>query len=270
MGDGITPPDRGARRRVIWFVDNTVSLHSFIKGRASHAALDRAISMAKFLQARTRLGTVSGQGARARAGSAQGHARVSIWMEFVDSEGNWADGISRDLGEDAFARAHGFHTASMQARPPTHAAPPGYRVSARGGRLTRACGPPRRSKLGAWHGRWPSRQLTRPPPARHQWHRTLAAHETAATAFLHCQTVPAGRISVGERGVGPGSSVGGLGHALLPLGMRWGRGPGGTSAWACDRASGGVGGTPSPIATPLSPTPVGPRFLIASDSGWVG
>ena len=67
MGDGITPPDRGARRRVIWFVDNTVSLHSFIKGRASHAALDRAISMAKFLQARTRLGTVWGRGARARA-----------------------------------------------------------------------------------------------------------------------------------------------------------------------------------------------------------
>ena len=102
---------------MIWFVDNTVSLHSFIKGRASHAALDRAISMAKFLQARTRLGTVWGRGgARARAGSAQGHARVSIWMEFVDSGGNWADGISRDLGEDAFARAHGFHTANMQAR----------------------------------------------------------------------------------------------------------------------------------------------------------
>ena len=270
MGDGITPPDRGARRRVIWFVDNTVSLHSFIKGRASHAALDRAISMAKFLQARTRLGTVSGQGARARAGSAQGHARVSIWMEFVDSEGNWADGISRDLGEDAFARAHGFHTASMQARPPTHAAPPGHRASARGGRLTRACGPPRRSKLGAWHGRWPNRQLTRPPPARHQWHRTLAAHETAATAFVHCQAVPASRISVGVA-------------RSRSREQRWG-------AWTCPAASGhevgprarrdislglrprlwGVGGTPSPIATPLSPTPVGPRFLIASDSGWVG
>ena len=46
-------------------------------------------------------------------------------MEFVDSGGNWSDGISRDLGEDAFARAHGFHIAKMQARPATHAAPPG-------------------------------------------------------------------------------------------------------------------------------------------------
>ena len=198
--------------------------------------------------------------ARARGGSTQGHARVSIWMEFVDSGGNWADGISRDLGEDAFARAHGFHIASMQARPPTHAAPQGHRVSARGGRLTRACGPPRRSKLGAWHGRWPSRQLTRPPPARHQWHRTLAAHESAAAAFLHCQTVPAGRISVGERGVGPGSSVGGLGHALLPLGMRRGRGPGGAQAWARGCALGGLGGHRPPLLL-SSPQPhVGPGF----------
>ena len=46
-------------------------------------------------------------------------------MEFVDSGGNWSDGISRDLGEGAFARAHGFHIAKMQARPATHAAPPG-------------------------------------------------------------------------------------------------------------------------------------------------
>ena len=104
---------RAAResRRILWFVDNTVAMHSFIKGRASHAALDRAISMAKFLQA----GHESGWRRASAPPLTQGHARVGIWMEFVDSGGNWSDGISRELGEDVFAREQGFHTASMEA-----------------------------------------------------------------------------------------------------------------------------------------------------------
>ena len=104
---------RAAResRRILWFVDNTVAMHSFIKGRASHAALDRAISIAKFLQA----GHESGWRRASAPPLTQGHARVSIWMEFVDSGGNWSDGISRELGEDVFAREQGFHTASMEA-----------------------------------------------------------------------------------------------------------------------------------------------------------
>ena len=78
---------------------------------ASHAALDRAISMAKFLQA----GHESGWRRASAPPLTQGHARVSVWMEFVDSGGNWSDGISRELGEDVFAREQGFHTASMEA-----------------------------------------------------------------------------------------------------------------------------------------------------------
>ena len=226
--------------------------------------------MAKFLQARTRLGTVSGQGARARR------------IHAGPCAGQHLDGVRRlrrQLGGRHLARSRRgrvrpcprfSHCKHAGARPPTHAAPPGHRLGARGGRLTRTCGPPRRSKLGAWHGRWPNRQLTRPPPARHQWHRTLAAHETAATAFVHCQAVPASRISVGVA-------------RSRSREQRWG-------AWTCPAASGhevgprarrdislglrprlwGVGGTPSPIATPLSPTPVGPRFLFASVSGGWG
>jgi hypothetical protein len=36
---------------VLWIVDNTVELHSFIRGRAKCAALDQCLAFAKFLQA---------------------------------------------------------------------------------------------------------------------------------------------------------------------------------------------------------------------------
>ena len=203
--------------------------------------------MAKFLQARTRLGTVSGQGARARR------------IHAGPCAGQHLDGVRRlrrQLGGRHLARSRRgrvrpcprfSHCKHAGARPPTHAAPPGHRVSARGGRLTRACGPPRRSKLGAWHGRWPNRQLTRPPPARHQWHRTLAAHETAATAFVHCQAVPASRISVGVA-------------RSRSREQRWG-------AWTCPAASGGLGGHRPPLLL-RSPRPLlGPGFCLLRSRG---
>ena len=74
-------------RRVLWFLDNTVSLHSIIKGSAGHAALDRAIAVANFCT---------------------GWCKVTTWYEFVDSKGNWSDGISRELGKDPFIAKHGF------------------------------------------------------------------------------------------------------------------------------------------------------------------
>ena len=81
-----------AGKRIIWFLDNSVSLHSIIKGSARDAALDRSIAIVKLLQ---------------------GHAHIEIWYEFVDSEGNWSDGISRRLAADPFARAHGFPISEL-------------------------------------------------------------------------------------------------------------------------------------------------------------
>jgi hypothetical protein len=80
-------------RRVLWFVDNTTALFSFIKGRASSAHLDRAISLTKFLQARF---------------------NITIWLEFTKSGGNWSDGISRLLDRDPFAARHGFETGPIE------------------------------------------------------------------------------------------------------------------------------------------------------------
>jgi hypothetical protein len=41
-----------APRRLLWLIDNSVSLHCYVKGRASHAGLDRSVAATKFLQAR--------------------------------------------------------------------------------------------------------------------------------------------------------------------------------------------------------------------------
>ena len=45
-----------SNQRIIWFLDNTTALHSFVKGRAGHATLDRSVSIVKFLQARRSVG----------------------------------------------------------------------------------------------------------------------------------------------------------------------------------------------------------------------
>ena len=36
-----------------------------------------------------------------------------VWLEFVNSDSNWSDGISREFGDDVFAREHGFSTAAF-------------------------------------------------------------------------------------------------------------------------------------------------------------
>ena len=81
---------------MLWFIDNTVSLHSVIKGSAKHAALDRSIAVAKFFE---------------------GWLDTTTWYEFVDSKGNWSDGISRELGADPFAAKHGFRTWEVPLDP---------------------------------------------------------------------------------------------------------------------------------------------------------
>ena len=54
--------------------------------------MDRSISIAKFLQ---------------------GVFKIQIWFEFVDSKGNWSDGISRLLQDDPFAYQHNFPVSEL-------------------------------------------------------------------------------------------------------------------------------------------------------------
>ena len=75
-------------RQAFWFVDNTVALHSFIKGAANDATLERCINLFYFVTYKY---------------------DISIWFEYVESKSNWADGISRDLCKDVFFAGHGIH-----------------------------------------------------------------------------------------------------------------------------------------------------------------
>ena len=76
-------------RDVLWFVDNTPSRFSVIKDRSGSEVMDGSVAifhiMCVFLQCR-------------------------VWLEYVDSDSNWADGISRDLGKCKRAAQHSFTT----------------------------------------------------------------------------------------------------------------------------------------------------------------
>ena len=74
-------------RQVLWFVDNTVALHSFVKGSSRCPFVSRTVSLFHFMAFRM---------------------NTQVWFEYVRSEANWADGISRELGECQWARSHGF------------------------------------------------------------------------------------------------------------------------------------------------------------------
>jgi len=76
-------------RDVVWFVDNTAALCGTVKGGSKNATLAKLIAMTWILCFRL---------------------NIRIWFEFVDSEANWSDGISRDFDEDIFAKTHEFAT----------------------------------------------------------------------------------------------------------------------------------------------------------------
>ena len=44
------------------------------------------------------------------------HLRCQIWVEWVDSGSNWADDLSRDLGQDQLSRSLGFHPEPLRAQ----------------------------------------------------------------------------------------------------------------------------------------------------------
>ena len=80
-------PDRLQHRNIVHWVDNTVALHSFVKGGSKSPPVDRACSITFSLAYRH---------------------DFRVWFEFVPSEANWSDGPSRELADDEFSRANGF------------------------------------------------------------------------------------------------------------------------------------------------------------------
>jgi hypothetical protein len=77
---------------VVWFVDNTTALYAFVAGTSANASVERASHIVHFVAYRW---------------------NIRIWFEFIDSGGNWADGVSRDLQDDMWARRHRFEVRNL-------------------------------------------------------------------------------------------------------------------------------------------------------------
>ena len=85
-------PEKLRGRHVVWYVDSTAAMASFVKGSFGNPCLERLVDLFWI---------------------ACFHLDALIWVEWVDSDSNWADGISRDFADDAFAIAHGFSTCRL-------------------------------------------------------------------------------------------------------------------------------------------------------------
>ena len=87
-------PELYRGRHVVWYVDITSAMHSFVKGAAKDAALARLVNITWMLAF---------------------HLRCSIWFEWVDTDTNWADNLSRDLKDCRFTRELGYEPTQMQS-----------------------------------------------------------------------------------------------------------------------------------------------------------
>ena len=81
------------RRKVVWFVENTSALLATIRGSSRNVIVSRAVAAAAFLCF---------------------HFNCNIWYEFVDSESNWSDGLSRKGAADDFVSRHNFAVSEMR------------------------------------------------------------------------------------------------------------------------------------------------------------
>ena len=86
-------PERFRGRRVVWYVDNTSAMAAFVKGASANADLERIVAVFWLTCY---------------------HLDCSIWLEWVDSESNWSDSLSRELGRDTFVKEHGFETEELR------------------------------------------------------------------------------------------------------------------------------------------------------------
>ena len=80
-------PEVIAYRGVIHWIDNTVALHSVVKGGSKNKAVDRACTAVRTICL---------------------VARCRPWFEYIRSEANWSDGASRELVEDVYAKENGL------------------------------------------------------------------------------------------------------------------------------------------------------------------
>ena len=81
-----------AGRDVLWLCDNTTALYSIVKGTARGPQLDCIVAVFHFLLY---------------------FLNVRCWLEWVGSNSNYSDGISRELDKDPFSTAHGFELRPM-------------------------------------------------------------------------------------------------------------------------------------------------------------
>ena len=84
------------QRDVLFFVDNSVSLFSCVKGTSNEAHVARSAQLAALVNFTTASRT---------------------WFEFVDSKSNWADGISRLLAHDKFCLKHQIPVSQVYIEP---------------------------------------------------------------------------------------------------------------------------------------------------------
>lgn len=81
-----------AGRDVVWYVDNTPAVCSYVKGSASSLDIERAVHVFYLIRALI---------------------KCRIWWEWVESDANWSDGVSRLGLGDPFARRHGFSLSTF-------------------------------------------------------------------------------------------------------------------------------------------------------------
>ena len=82
-----------ARRDIIWMVDNTAALGGVIKGASGLAVSERLIALF-WMQAYA--------------------LDLRLWIEYIDSRGNWSDGISRDFHTRALCSPLAWHTTDAR------------------------------------------------------------------------------------------------------------------------------------------------------------
>ena len=76
----------------MWFVDNTAALSGLVKGASKEPVNEKLI--AHYWAAAFRLD-------------------ARIWLEYVDSKSNWADGISREYDKDVFVKKYKVKTRRL-------------------------------------------------------------------------------------------------------------------------------------------------------------
>ena len=82
---------------MVWYVDNTAAMASFVKGASANPDLERIVVLFWMLVF---------------------HLDLQVWFEWVDSESNWSDGVSKDLAHDPLAAELGFVLQQMSEPAP--------------------------------------------------------------------------------------------------------------------------------------------------------